>query len=147
MPEFGIRCGFKIRCWKASGFDPQLGDQPHLFHFSCASITTRSTTPFKNNHHNRYLLPQVWWIKTVYINWWCKREHALRKQVNYRFESCEVNTQRFTRRKNGNEFHTVSIGTDSRSCTIRGAMVSSVCMERMRGEIQSAWVDAVFRAQ
>lgn len=45
--------------------------------------------------------------------------------------------------KNGNEFHTVSIGTDSRSCTIRGAMVSSVnarVRERMRGEIQSARV-------
>lgn len=36
----------------------------------------------------------------------------------------------------GNEFHTVSIGTDSRSCTIRGAMVSSVRMEQICGEIQ-----------
>ena len=43
------------------------------------------------------------------------------------------NTQRFTRRKNGNEFHTVSIGTDSRSCTIRGAMVSSVTPECVNG--------------
>lgn len=45
---------------------------------------------FQNNHHNRYLLPQVWWIKTVYIDWWCNREHALREQVSYRFKSCKV---------------------------------------------------------
>lgn len=90
MPEFGIRCGFKIRCWKASGFEPQLGDQSHLFSFFMCFYTTRSTTPFKNKAHNRYLWVQVVWIKTVYIDWWCNREHALQKQVSYGFESREV---------------------------------------------------------
>ena len=61
----------------------------------------------------------------------------MQKQVSYRFESCEVKHSDLLA-ENGNEFHTVGIGTDSRSCTIRGAMVSSVRMERMRGEIQSA---------
>lgn len=65
----------------------------------------------------------------------------MRKQVNYRFESCEVKHSDLLAEKNGNEFHTVSIGTDSRSCTIRGAMASfcnAKVRERMRGEIQSA---------